>query len=90
MPPHVQSLETQVIRVMENFRKKPTDMEKYIYLMSLQDRNETLFYRVVIDRYRRNDAYCLYSHSGTGVSGIWSHFEEAPGHLHFGQRTGDE
>jgi malate dehydrogenase (oxaloacetate-decarboxylating)(NADP+) len=35
---------------MENFHKKPTDLEKYIYLMSLQDRNETLFYRVVIEK----------------------------------------
>jgi malate dehydrogenase (oxaloacetate-decarboxylating)(NADP+) len=50
LPPYVSSLETQVIRVMENFHKKPTDLEKYIHLMSLLDRNETLFYRVVIDR----------------------------------------
>jgi malate dehydrogenase (oxaloacetate-decarboxylating)(NADP+) len=50
LPPYVNSLETQVIRVMENFHKKPTDLEKYIHLMSLLDRNETLFYRVVIDR----------------------------------------
>jgi malate dehydrogenase (oxaloacetate-decarboxylating)(NADP+) len=50
LPPYVNSLETQVIRVMENFHKKPTDLEKYIYLMSLLDRNETLFYRVVMDK----------------------------------------
>jgi len=50
LPPYVSSLETQVIRVMENFHKKPTDLEKYIFLMSLLDRNETLFYRVVIDK----------------------------------------
>jgi malate dehydrogenase (oxaloacetate-decarboxylating)(NADP+) len=50
LPPYVNSLETQVIRVMENFHKKPTDLEKYIYLMSLLSRNETLFYRVVMDK----------------------------------------
>ncbi|MFP3898775.1 MAG: NAD-dependent malic enzyme [Dehalococcoidia bacterium] len=50
LPPFVSDLQTQVIRVMENFHKKPTDLEKYIYLMSLQSRNETLFYRVVIDK----------------------------------------
>lgn len=50
LPPYVNSLETQVIRVMENFHKKPSDLEKYIYLMSLLDRNETLFYRVVMDK----------------------------------------
>jgi len=50
LPSYVNSLETQVIRVMENFHKKPNDLEKYIYLMSLLDRNETLFYRVVMDK----------------------------------------
>jgi len=50
LPPYVTSLEKQVIRVMENFYKKPTDLERYIYLMSLLDRNETLFYRVVMDK----------------------------------------
>jgi len=50
LPPHVSSLETQVIRVMENFHKGPTDLERYIYLMNLLDRNETLFYRVVLER----------------------------------------
>ena len=50
LPPYVTSLETQVIRVIDNFYKKPTDLERYIYLMSLLDRNETLFYRVVMDK----------------------------------------
>ena len=34
---------------MENFHKKPNDLEKYIYMIDLEDRNENLFYRVVID-----------------------------------------
>jgi malate dehydrogenase (oxaloacetate-decarboxylating)(NADP+) len=50
LPPHVGSLDTQVIRVMENFHRSPTDLERYIYLMNLLDRNETLFYRVVVER----------------------------------------
>jgi malate dehydrogenase (oxaloacetate-decarboxylating)(NADP+) len=49
LPPRVHTQELQVLRVMENLNAKPTDLEKYIFLMALQDRNETLFYRVVMD-----------------------------------------
>ncbi|MFZ5495718.1 MAG: NAD-dependent malic enzyme [Verrucomicrobiota bacterium] len=49
LPPNVNTQAEQVRRVLESFRRKPTDLEKYIYLISLQERNETLFYRVVMD-----------------------------------------
>ncbi len=49
LPARVQTMEEQVQRTLENLRKKPNDIEKYLYLISLQDRNKTLFYRVVID-----------------------------------------
>ncbi|MBL7013117.1 MAG: NAD-dependent malic enzyme [Candidatus Marinimicrobia bacterium] len=49
LPPRVFSESEQALRIMENFKKKPTPLEKYIYLISLQDRNETLFYRILID-----------------------------------------
>jgi len=49
LPPHVQSMDEQVDRVMKNFRSKSSDLERYIQLAGLQDRNETLFYRVVMD-----------------------------------------
>ncbi len=49
LPPRVSSQETQVMRVLENLQRKSTDIEKYIYLLSLQDRHEGLFYRVVMD-----------------------------------------
>jgi malate dehydrogenase (oxaloacetate-decarboxylating)(NADP+) len=49
LPPRVFDLKTQVERVMENYRRKPTDIERFIHLGALQDRNETLFYRVVLD-----------------------------------------
>jgi malate dehydrogenase (oxaloacetate-decarboxylating)(NADP+) len=34
---------------MENFHRKPNNLEKYIHMAALQGRNETLFYRVVLD-----------------------------------------
>jgi len=49
LPPHVHTQDEQVKRVMENFHKKHDDMEKYVHMIALQDRNETLFYRVVLD-----------------------------------------
>jgi malate dehydrogenase (oxaloacetate-decarboxylating)(NADP+) len=39
----------QEARILENFRSKPSPLEQYIYLTSLQDRNEHLFYRVLVD-----------------------------------------
>jgi malate dehydrogenase (oxaloacetate-decarboxylating)(NADP+) len=49
LPPHVQTQEEQAGRVMDNFRKKPNELERYIQLVSLQDRNETLFYYVLMN-----------------------------------------
>jgi malate dehydrogenase (oxaloacetate-decarboxylating)(NADP+) len=49
LPPHVHTPEEQVMRVMENFHREPTNLEKYIQMIALQDRNETLFYRVVME-----------------------------------------
>jgi malate dehydrogenase (oxaloacetate-decarboxylating)(NADP+) len=49
LPARVGTQERQVMRVMENLHRKATDIEKYIFLVALQDRQENLFYRVVMD-----------------------------------------
>ena len=49
LPAHVLSMEEQVARVLVNLRSLPNDLEKYIALNSLHDRNEALFFRVVCD-----------------------------------------
>ena len=49
LPPRIFTGKEQSKRVLENFHNKTEDLEKYIYMVALQDRNETLFYRTVID-----------------------------------------
>jgi malate dehydrogenase (oxaloacetate-decarboxylating)(NADP+) len=49
LPPRVLTMEEQLLRVRHNFEAKTSAIEKYIFLVSLQDRNETLFYRLVVD-----------------------------------------
>ena len=49
LPPRVHPPAEQELRVLNNVRAKPTDLERYLYLVSLQDRNETLFYRVIMN-----------------------------------------
>ncbi|HYM00505.1 MAG TPA: NAD-dependent malic enzyme [Blastocatellia bacterium] len=47
LPPHVSSVEEQLHRTYENYSLKDSDIERYIFLLSLQDRNETLYYRLL-------------------------------------------
>ncbi|MBI5092482.1 MAG: NAD-dependent malic enzyme [Candidatus Hydrogenedentes bacterium] len=49
LPPRVFTIEEQLVRVMANFHGKTTALEKYIFLMALHDRNETLYYRTLMD-----------------------------------------
>ncbi|GAB5382468.1 MAG: NAD-dependent malic enzyme [Aliiglaciecola sp.] len=49
LPYKVCSMETHQKRVLASLRRKAFDIEKYIFLNALQDRNERLFFRTVID-----------------------------------------
>ena len=52
LPPRVLSQDLQADKIMENLRKKPDALQKYIAMMSLESRNKHLFYRVVLDNLR--------------------------------------
>ncbi len=49
LPPVVSTLEQQLERTYENYRAKSSNLEKYIYLSSLHDRNQVLFYRLLLE-----------------------------------------
>jgi len=49
LPAHVQTMKAQAERVLTNLRRLPDDLEKYVALNALHDRNEALFFRVVVD-----------------------------------------
>jgi malate dehydrogenase (oxaloacetate-decarboxylating)(NADP+) len=49
LPPRVSTQVEQQARILENFRQKSSALEQYIYLISLMDRNEHLFYRTVME-----------------------------------------
>src|SRR5216684_6654171 len=49
LPPHVETLDEQAVRAYEAFQRNDNDLERHIYLRALQDTNEVLFYRLIVD-----------------------------------------
>ena len=50
LPPRVSTIDEQVERNYENFSGKGSNLEKFVFMAGLQDRNETLFYRLCHER----------------------------------------
>ncbi len=53
LPPRVFSIEQQAALELERILSKPDPLEQYIGLIALLDRNETLFYRLLIENFER-------------------------------------
>ncbi len=49
LPPYVESLEEQVERAYKSYLAYDKEMNRHIYLRQLQDNNEVLFYRLLLD-----------------------------------------
>ncbi|MEZ6036968.1 MAG: NAD-dependent malic enzyme [Planctomycetota bacterium] len=52
LPPHVFTLQDQVDRALENIRRSPDPLQQYIATAAVQDRNETLYFRLLQDHLR--------------------------------------
>jgi len=49
LPPRIFPMAQQVERALKQLRRKESDLERYIFLTALQQRNETLFFRLLLD-----------------------------------------
>ncbi|HOI10569.1 MAG TPA: oxaloacetate-decarboxylating malate dehydrogenase, partial [Myxococcota bacterium] len=49
LPWGIETLQSQVDRALEMYRRKDDDLERYIFLMELLNRNATVFYRLLLD-----------------------------------------
>lgn len=49
LPPHIETMEDQLSRALQQLRNSKEDIQKFIFLSQLQNRNETLFYRLLVE-----------------------------------------
>jgi hypothetical protein len=81
----VEDNDQQLERVLGHLQEKPTDLERYVYLIRLCDRNETLFYKVLMsDRIR----FLLASDCRRRLLKIWLHLPSFGWHAHFDPSQG--
>ena len=85
LPPHVSSVEEQLERNYENYRRKESDIERYIFLMALQDRNETLFYKL-LGRHTSEMMPIIYTPVVGAASQLYSHIYRRPRGLYISYR----
>lgn len=53
LPPSVENLDAQVARVLEHLDHQHDDLDRYIYLIDLEERNQTVFYKTIMSDPKR-------------------------------------
>jgi len=89
LPPHVATIDEQLTRTYENYRRKDTDLERYIFLAALHDRNETLFYRLLQEHIREMSPI-VYTPVVGEASEYYSHIYRKPRGLYISYLQRDE
>ena len=88
MPPHAQTLAEQVERVLGNLARKPSELERYISLIALAGRNQTLFYRILVDHIEQMMPIIYTPTVGEACQEYDRIFRRPAGALHFSGRSG--
>jgi len=73
-------IDRQIERVLDDLQEKPSDLERYVYLIRLCDRNQTLFYKVLMSDPIR---FLLPSDSRKSLLEIWLHLPAFPREVRF-------
>ncbi|MBF0297617.1 MAG: NAD-dependent malic enzyme [Oligoflexia bacterium] len=86
LPPAVSSMKIQLERTYENYQANANNLQKYIYLTALQDRNETLFYRLLFEHIEEmmpivytpvvGEACCKFSHIYRKPKGLYINYND--------------
>ena len=89
LPPHVLTLDEQAQRAYRQYSDQISDLHKNVNMTSLHDRNEVLFYRLLIDHLREmlpivytptvGDAIMRYSHEYRRPGGVYLSIDEPEG-----------
>lgn len=85
LPPKVSSVEEQIARNYENYKRQKTDLDRFLFLMGLQDRNETLFYRL-LSEYISEMMPIIYTPVVGMASQLYSHIYRRPRGLYISYR----
>ena len=86
LPAHVLSQEEQVARFMTNLRGLPDDLDKYVALNALHDRNEALFFRVICDHIDEMQPLIYTPDRRPRLPAVRPYLPAAPRHVHLRQR----